>query len=177
MFTFKNDLKQVKTLFNFLKKDNNCLKQINEYMSVDVKTLQIAEAFSKSMLKNYPIIPRDWENKKVNRRVASKMLEDYMTINTFKKYVDLNFFRHDKDKDVYLPEVEKYKEAADFIYNMYKLEFIGSTKEHGQDKIVLYPKTVNKLGLSEHNQVMRAGLNLLQQTWFKDWIEYVDTVS
>jgi hypothetical protein len=136
-----------------------------------VQTKDTVEAFGFSMRKNFPQPPEGWSL--ITQYEGSKILEGYMSPNTFKKYVKRGDFRS-VDGKVFKEEVEKYKESADFIALLYDKHILEESREDGEKKIVLFPSSVNKLGLGDHSQKMKAGLYTIKQPWFQDWIKSID---
>jgi hypothetical protein len=147
-------------------------KKIDEiFMSKTEKTKNVVEAFHISMIKNYPVIPAEWILIDVSE--GYKMLEDFMSPNTFKKYVSLGYFRS-KENKVFKDEVERYRDTSEMIYNFYSKKILQELDDFGVKSIVLFPSSITKLGLSNHNQKLRGGFYMLNEKWFQDWAKAID---
>lgn len=150
--------------------------KLEKFMGIELKTKDAVEAFSLSMKKNFSPIPKDWaiDDKIVSKYEGAKILDKWMTINTFTKYVSLGYFRSTEDGKVYSEEIKKYKDICLYTDELYDKHILEKTKEYGTNRIFLFPASVNKLKLSDHNQKIKSALYVAKQKWFQDTLELID---
>jgi hypothetical protein len=173
---YKNATDMIKPINFYFKKviqNPKSKEELEHFMNTEIKTTDTLEAFRYSMEKNYSPIPKNWHT--ITKYKGAQMLSDYIkSINTFTKYVKKGFFRTNSKGDIYLEEIEKYRDACVLIYKLWKNDVLQHTKEFGESRIVLFPSSIDNLGLNEHKQEMKAGLLAIKEPWFQDWINRID---
>lgn len=168
-----------KSRFKALRKNTTISNRLAKRWRLDIKdmdnTKDVMEAFRLSMKKNYPMVPSDWEI--ISQYQASKLLSGFVSMNTFKKYVSKNYFRTDNEGNVYKQEVEKFKEGLELVKLLYSKKILQDVKIDNINTIVLFPKSIPKLGYSEVDQTIRALSETSKRKDFRDWMDLIDSES
>ncbi len=135
------------------------------------QTRKVVQAFSLSMKKNYPVIPKDWKLITVYR--AAEILKGYLSRNTIDSYKKLDWLRN-KNGQLYLEEIVNLKQGFDAVGFMEDNGLMGTEKIDGRKYIVAYPTQVAHLKAQPIDQKVRGFAKFIRTGWFQDWMDYID---